>query len=257
MPVLLHTQQSQDAFTAIKVVPQAQLLSLCGCSISPEVRYLCSVPSVHQKTHLFYTWKSLSSSNGTIGSSGRKKVTGMFVEQGLIAQMSCELPGQTFPHRWCKHVLAPDPTQKRIIPLQVALVTAHVKISMSQKNNINCPQSKNKCLPVDWEMNCLLYRASVNGVIWLCVQKHDFPSANSTKNSFAEAFSHIPSRHGAEVQKQGEGEASFSSSNSTAHSTHCSTDTTHSLRGSHCFPYPQPHSSPRTLGLLLFRSNAH
>lgn len=105
-------------------------------------------------------------------------------------------------------------------------------------------------------MSCLLYRASIDAVIRLYVQEHELPSANCTKNSFAEASSHTPSEPGAEVQKQGEGEASFSSSNSTAHTTHCSTGTTHSLQRSHCFPYPQPHSSPVTLGLLLLHNNA-
>lgn len=55
MPIFLQRWQSQDAFTATKAVPQAQLLSLCGCSISPKVRYLSSVPSVHQKTDTCFT----------------------------------------------------------------------------------------------------------------------------------------------------------------------------------------------------------
>lgn len=50
--------------------------------------YSLFVPSAHQKTYLFYTWKSLSSMDGTTGSGSRKKATEMFEEQGLADQMS-------------------------------------------------------------------------------------------------------------------------------------------------------------------------
>ena len=64
--------------------------SLCGCSISPKVRYLFSACSLSpsENEHLFYTWKSLSSTDSATRSGSRKKATEMFEEQGLIDQMS-------------------------------------------------------------------------------------------------------------------------------------------------------------------------
>lgn len=83
----------------------------------------------------------------------------------------------------------------------------------------------------------LFYTTCINAVIRLCVENHEFPSANYKKNSFAEASSYVLSRNRADAQRQG---------TARGPTTRCSTGTTNSRRGSHCFPWPKSHSSPVT-----------